>query len=1202
MFINIPGISIVLVANAAERLALVPVDGTIVEQLDDNSVYAYNQPSNTWVPLGGGGGGGVSSVGLGLPASVFAVSGSPVTGSGTLTGSFITQAPNTFFAGPASGGSAVPTFRTLTAADFTVGGGANRVLFIDPTNTFIDNSASFTYNKTTTAFNLQSTNAGIGDTAGSGFGTKTVITDSNGRITNTALGRIINNTDVFLINDNAANSTFALSATGNVLVQFGDLGVAGNGTYVSFDDGVPEFLYDGPLFRVTGSGFSYNGVAYSMPASQGSASTVLTNDGSGNLTWVAAGGSGTVTSVGLSLPAIFSVSGSPVTGSGTLTGTLATQNANLVFAGPSTGSPAAPTFRSLVAADIPSLSSIYLPLAGGTMTGSLILAGAPTLALEAATKAYVDAGISGFSLKETVQAATITNITLSGPQTIDGHAVVAGERVLVTAQTSSIDNGIYVVAAGAWSRSADYAAASDAVGTLVPVLNGATYGSKILQQFQDPAIVGTDNLNYSIFSNNLYIADGQGIELTGGNTFTLELDGTTLSKSSAGLRLAVGSPNSIPFMDASGDLSSDTDKLFYDAATNSFIINDANINPQMSVDGVSRRIGLGDVGSNYGEMFVDLRATSFGAFGDFGFGVQNVFTVDVANQLISFGDSDGTMGGGGLVKLASPSFDEFTAEDALGRAFRTRISRKNTYFGDIDGGINSFVFAFEDSTQSLAVTTATRNVFLLDVLNETYSIGRLSGGTSTNFSITDNTSTYTFNRRNITVGAVAMVFPASAGTAGQVLSIASVGGGGELNLSWAAGGGGGITTVGTFNGAAPAANGATISGSDILFQSASATVPGMVDLATQTFTGLKAFVTGLEATAASITGTGGAGYLDFFNQSSNASLPSASFIRMYTATDRVIFSTSTVRNTFTFNSTADRAYTLPDVTGTFAIINPTGAATGDIYYRDAGGAFQRLGIGSAAQVLTVSSGLPSWQNSAAGFADPMTTIGDMIIRNGSNVTTRLGIGTANQFLSIVGGIPAWVAQPITALTGDVTASGSGSVAATVVSASDTVAGKVELATIAETNTGTDATRAVTPDGLAGSYAGTKNISLQAVDANTVLVFGNGVAYFRIPVELNGMNLVSVGCANFVASNGSSSTYQFSRGRQASPTSAHTFVSMLSTVVTIDDLEYDSKDATTPPVINTSNDDVLTGDLIRVDIVTEGVNTQGLFVTLGFRLP
>lgn len=70
-------------------------------------------------------------------------------------------------------------------------------------------------------------------------------------------------------------------------------------------------------------------------------------------------GVGTVSSVELSLPSsLFSVSGSPVTTSGTLTGTLTTQSANTVFAGPSSGSTAVavPTFRSLVAADIPALN------------------------------------------------------------------------------------------------------------------------------------------------------------------------------------------------------------------------------------------------------------------------------------------------------------------------------------------------------------------------------------------------------------------------------------------------------------------------------------------------------------------------------------------------------------------------------------------------------------------------------------------------------------------------------------------------------------------------------------------------------------------------------------------------------------------------------------------------------------------------------
>jgi hypothetical protein len=87
-----------------------------------------------------------------------------------------------------------------------------------------------------------------------------------------------------------------------------------------------------------------------------------------------AGGAGTVTSVGLSMPSIFAVSGSPVTTTGTLTATLVVQNANKVFAGPSTGADAAPTFRVLVAADIPDLSAIYAALAADnvfTSTGFL---------------------------------------------------------------------------------------------------------------------------------------------------------------------------------------------------------------------------------------------------------------------------------------------------------------------------------------------------------------------------------------------------------------------------------------------------------------------------------------------------------------------------------------------------------------------------------------------------------------------------------------------------------------------------------------------------------------------------------------------------------------------------------------------------------------------------------------------------------------
>lgn len=85
------------------------------------------------------------------------------------------------------------------------------------------------------------------------------------------------------------------------------------------------------------------------PAGVGASQTLTIN------ATLSGGGSGTVTSVGLSLPGIFSVTGSPVTESGTISATLATQAPNRFWAGPSSGADAAPTFRAIAAADVPGL-------------------------------------------------------------------------------------------------------------------------------------------------------------------------------------------------------------------------------------------------------------------------------------------------------------------------------------------------------------------------------------------------------------------------------------------------------------------------------------------------------------------------------------------------------------------------------------------------------------------------------------------------------------------------------------------------------------------------------------------------------------------------------------------------------------------------------------------------------------------------------
>lgn len=144
-----------------------------------------------------------------------------------------------------------------------------------------------------------------------------------------------------------------------------------------------------------------------------------TQGASANPIWGSPSGSGTVTSVGLSLPSIFSVSGSPVTGAGTLTGTLATESANTVLAGPSSGSAATPTFRTLTAADLPAFPATYKTTSYTIATGDLSSyvvynsASAGTFTLPQAGTTGFGAGVTVCMGNEGTGALTIATTTSS---------------------------------------------------------------------------------------------------------------------------------------------------------------------------------------------------------------------------------------------------------------------------------------------------------------------------------------------------------------------------------------------------------------------------------------------------------------------------------------------------------------------------------------------------------------------------------------------------------------------------------------------------------------------------------------------------------------------------------------------------------------------------------------------------------------------
>jgi hypothetical protein len=180
-----------------------------------------------------------------------------------------------------------------------------------------------------------------------------------------------------------------------------------------------------------------------------------------------------------------------------------------------------------------------LALVGGTMTGALTLSGAPTVDLHAATKAYVDNVTSGLNFHQPVRVATTANITLSGTQTIDGVSVIAGDRVLVKDQTTQTQNGLYVVAAGAWSRAADADNTPDGElkgGDFTLVLEGTVgSGYGYVCSNTSAITIGTTNVTYVAFNAAKAISAGTGLTestpgtidiATGGVTSAMIADGT----------------------------------------------------------------------------------------------------------------------------------------------------------------------------------------------------------------------------------------------------------------------------------------------------------------------------------------------------------------------------------------------------------------------------------------------------------------------------------------------------------------------------------------------------------------------------------------------------------------------------------------------------------------------------------------------------
>jgi len=145
----------------------------------------------------------------------------------------------------------------------------------------------------------------------------------------------------------------------------------------------------------------------------------------------------------------------------------------------------------------------------------------PVSDTDAANKYYVDSVAQGLDVKASCLVATTVDIGLSGLLTVDGVTLSAGDRVLVKDQAAPAENGIYVVAASAWSRSADADAYAELVSAYTFIEEGNTYADTgWVCTSNAGGTLGVTPITWSQFSGaGTYIA-GTGLTLTG-NTFSI---------------------------------------------------------------------------------------------------------------------------------------------------------------------------------------------------------------------------------------------------------------------------------------------------------------------------------------------------------------------------------------------------------------------------------------------------------------------------------------------------------------------------------------------------------------------------------------------------------------------------------------------------------------------------------------------------------
>jgi len=330
--------------------------------------------------------------------------------------------------------------------------------------------------------------------------------------------------------------------------------------------------------------------------------------------------------------------------------------------------------RRIVAGTNITLSSTGVDTGTGDVTINSVI---PALTLENLPDAWV---------KRAVRVATTANITLSGTQTIDGIAVVAGDRVLVKDQSTASQNGIYVVAAGAWSRSTDADASSELGAAMVGVDSGTANGGTTWDtDFKTTDTIGTTAMTWHRVIDTGY---GQALTRTNDTNVTLTLGGTPATSLIQPVSLTMG---------WSGQLA--VDRGGTGAATLTGVVIGNGTGAMTAVAGTASQLLRRNAGNTAYEFFTHTFASTTGA----------AFTGQISSTLAW----NATFGNGQiLLNGTTGNRIEFNAQGVNAPTFTTRsVGTKLLLYPLVDATNVDYAIGIDSGTMWFSLPQATAHFF-----------------------------------------------------------------------------------------------------------------------------------------------------------------------------------------------------------------------------------------------------------------------------------------------------------------------------------------------------------------------------------------------------------------------------------------------------------------------------------------------------------